>query len=151
MLLIAATGLPASVYCFVYRPDQLINATAAQHAIKAASDGAVAILSYSPDNLNRDFANAKSHLTGEFLDHYGKFTERIVAPIAQEKHIATHASVARAALSELHPESAVVLVFVNQRTESKEKPDPVITAGSILVTLRKVNGSWLISKFDPLL
>jgi Mce-associated membrane protein len=150
LLLVAALGFPAGVYYFQYRPDQLVNQAAARQAITAASDGAVAVLSYSPDNLNRDFATAKSHLTGEFLDHYGKFSEKIVTPMAQEKHIASHATVTRAALSEIHPDSAVVLLFVNQRTESPEKPEPLVTPSSVLVTLTKANGSWLISKFDPL-
>jgi Mce-associated membrane protein len=58
--------------------------------------------------------------------------------------------VVRAALSELHPDSAVVLVFLNQTTVGKEKPEPLITASSVSVTLAKVNGSWLIAKLDPL-
>ena len=93
---------------------------------------------------------AKSHLTGNFLAYYSKFTEQIVAPAAQQKHCTTTAQVVRAAISELHPDSAVVLVFVNQTTTSKEKPEPQKTASSALVTLTKVNGSWLISKLDPL-
>jgi len=56
----------------------------------------------------------------------------------------------RAAVSELHPNSAVVLVFINQTATSKEKPEPQTTANSARVTLTKVKGSWLISKLDPL-
>ena len=55
----------------------------------------------------------------------------------------------RAAVSELHPDSAVVLVFVDQTTASKQKTEPAKTASSVLVTLTKVNGSWLIAKLDP--
>ena len=36
----------------------------------------------------------------------------------------TTAQVVGAAATELHPNSAVVLVFVNQATTSKERPDP---------------------------
>ena len=54
----------------------------------------------------------------------------------------------RAAVSELHPNSAVVLVFVKQKTASKEKPEPVVTSSSLRVSLLKVNNSWLIEKFD---
>jgi len=39
-------------------------------------------------------------------------------------------------------------VFVKEKTTSKEKPEPVVTSSSLRVTLTKVNGSWLIEKFD---
>jgi Mce-associated membrane protein len=42
-----------------------------------------------------------------------------------------------------------VLVFIDQKTASKDKPQPVKTGSSVRVTLTKVKGSWLIAKFDP--
>jgi Mce-associated membrane protein len=147
-LVIAAMGLAAGLFLFQYRPDRQIDDAAAHRAIGAASDGAVAALSYSPDNLDHDFAKAKSYLTGDFLAYYNKFTD-LIAPMAQQKHITQTAKVVRAAVSELHPNSAVVLVFLNQTATSKEKPQPVISPSSVRVTLTKVSGSWLISNFDP--
>ncbi|HEY4797100.1 MAG TPA: hypothetical protein VII18_23880, partial [Mycobacterium sp.] len=109
----------------------------------------VALLSYKPDTLNQDFAAAKSHLTGDFLNYYDQFTKQVVTPAAQTKAVATTAQVVGAAASELHPNSAVVLVFVNQVTTSKERPDPAMASSSVLVSLTKVHGDWLITKFDP--
>lgn len=148
-LVVAAVGVAAGVYFFVYRPDQQVNDAAAGRAIRAASDGAVAALSYSYDHLNRDFDNAKSHLTGDFLAYYSKFADEVVAPVAEKGQLTASAKVIRAAVSELHPDSAVVLVFVDQTTASVHKKDPEKTQSSVLVTLKRVNGSWLIAKFDP--
>ena len=148
-LVIAAVGLAAGVFFFQYRPDRQIDDAAAQRAIRAASDGAVAVLSYSSDSLDRDFANAKSNLTGEFLIYYNKFTQEIVAPAVRGKHLTQTAAVVRTAVSELHPDSAVVLVFLNETTTSKDKQQPLITPSSVRITLTKVSGSWLISKLDP--
>lgn len=148
-LVIAAAGVAAGVYFIVYRPDQQVGDAAARRAIQAASDGAVAALSYSYDHLNRDIDNAKSHLTGDFLAYYSKFTDEIVAPMAEKGQLTASAKVVRAAVSELHPDSAVVLVFVDQTTASVHKKDPEQTQSSVLVTLKKVHGSWLIAKFDP--
>ncbi|OBH10248.1 hypothetical protein [Mycobacterium sp. E3247] len=149
VLVVAAMGVAAGLYFVVYRPDQQVSEAAAQRAVRAASEGSVAVLSYAPDNLDRDFAKAKSYLTGNFLAYYTKFTEQIAA-LAQQKHVTETAQVIRAAVSELHPDSAVVLVFINQTATSTEKPQPQTTANSARVTLTKVNGSWLISKLDPL-
>jgi Mce-associated membrane protein len=148
-LVVAMLGLAAGVFFFQYRPDRQIDDAAAQRAIGAASDGAVAVLSYSSDSLDRDFANAKSHLTGEFLAYYNKFSQEIVAPAVRGKHLTQTAAVVRAAVSELHPDAAVVLMFLNETTTSKDKPQPLTTPSSVRITLTKVNGSWLISKLDP--
>ncbi len=148
-LVVAAVGVAAGVYFILYWPDQRVDDAAAHRAIQAASDGAVAVLSYSYDHLNRDFDNAKSRLTGDFLTYYRKFTDNVVAPTAQQGQLTASAKVIRAAISDLHPNSAVVLVFVDQTTASTKKKDPEKTQSAVLVTLTKVNGSWLIAKFDP--
>jgi Mce-associated membrane protein len=146
---VAAVGLAACLFVLQYRPDRQIDDAAAQRAIRAASDGAVAALSYSSENMDRDFARARSHLTGDFLAYYDKFTKEIVIPTVQEKHLAQTAAVVRAAVSELGPDSAVVLVFLNETTTGKDKPQPLITPSSVKITVTKVRGSWLISKLDP--
>ena len=100
-------------------------------------------------SIDRDFARARSHLTGEFLAYYDKFTKDVVMPTVKEKHLTQTATVIRAAVSELHPHSAVVLVFLNETTMSKDNREPLKTPSSVRITLTKVNGSWLISKLDP--
>ena len=147
--LVAAAGLASWMYFFVYKPDREGNDAARQSAEKAASDGTVALLSYSPDSLDKDFATAKSKLTGSFLSYYTQFTEQIVAPAAKQKAVKTQAAVVREAVSEIHPDSAVVLVFINQTTESKDRPDASFINSAVRVTLQKIDGGWLISSFDP--
>jgi Mce-associated membrane protein len=148
-LVVGTVGLAVGLYFLQYRPDRQIDDAAAQRAIRAASDGVVASLSYSPASMDTDFARAKSHLTGDFLAYYDKFTKEVVTPMVQQKHIAQTAVVVRAAISELHPDSAVVLVFLNETTTGKDKPEPLKTPSSVRITLTNVNGSWLISKMDP--
>jgi Mce-associated membrane protein len=147
--LLAAGGLAGWLYFTQLRPDAQTDNAVAQSAVNAARDGTVALLSYKPDTLNQDFAAAKSHLTGDFLNYYDKFTKEVVTPAAQTKGVTTTAQVVGAAASELHPNSAVVLIFVNQVTASKERPDPAMASSSVLVSLTKVHGDWLITKFDP--
>jgi Mce-associated membrane protein len=148
-MVLASTGLAVGLFLVQYRPDQQTGKAAADDAVRAASEGAVALLSYSPDSLSRDFANAESRLTDDFQDYYKRFTEQIVAPAAQ-RGLTTRIRVVKAAVSELSPDSAVVLVFIDQTTASKEKPEPVKSGSSVRVTLAKVKGSWLIAKFDAL-
>jgi Mce-associated membrane protein len=148
--LLAAGALAGWLYFAQFRPDTQTDNAVAQSAVNAARDGTVALLSYKPDTLTQDFAAARSHLTGDFLNYYDQFTKEVVTPAAQSKAVATTAQVVGAATSELHPNSAVVLVFVNQVTTSKERPDPAMASSSVLVSLTKVHGDWLITKFDPI-
>lgn len=150
VLALAVTGgVTAWLYVNQYRPDQQTNATAAEAAIKAASDGTVALLSYSPESLDADFANARTLLTGDFLNYYNQFTEQIVTPAAKKNAVKTQAAVVNAAVSELHSDRAVVLVFLNQTTTSTENPDGSFSTSSVKVGLSKVDGIWRIAAFDP--
>ena len=147
--LIASSAMAGWLYLYQYRPDQQTDAAAAQVALDAASRGTIALLSYAPDSLDHDFAAAKSQLTGDFLSYYTQFTEQIVTPAAREKSVKTEASVVRAAVSMIQPDSAEVLVFINQTTTSKENPDGAFAASSVKVGLKKIDGAWLIASFDP--
>ena len=150
LLVVASLSLLGWLFYFSYLPDRETDAAAQKAAISAASEGTVAVLSYTPDTLDRDFSSAKSHLTGDFLSYYDQFTQQIVAPAAKQKSVKTTAVVLRAALSEFHPNSAVVVLFVNQTTQSKDRPEPTMTSSSVLATMTKANGKWLISSFNPI-
>ncbi|MGA9675734.1 MAG: hypothetical protein WBR28_10960 [Mycobacterium sp.] len=150
LLTLVSAGLTMSLYFKQYRPNQQTDPGVAATVISSASDGTVALLSYSPESLDKDFATAKSHLSGDFLSYYDDFTQRIVAPAAKQKSLKTTARVVAAALSELRPESAVVLLYVDQTTTSKDSPDPAMSASSVLVRMARIKGNWLIVKFDPI-
>lgn len=150
VLLLLSGGAATWLYFNQYRPDKQTDPGVASAVAKAASDGTVALLSYSPDSLDKDFATAKTHLSGDFLSYYNQFTEQIVAPAAKQKSLKTNARVLGAAVQELHPDSAVVLVLVDQSTTSKDNPDPAMASSSVLVSLTRVNDKWLITKFDPI-
>ena len=149
VLLGVSAIVAASVYWWLYRPDQLTGESAQHQVLDAAKSGTEALLSYGPDTLDKDLAAAKSHLTGNFLDHYTKFTDDVVVPAAKQRGVKTEASVARSAVSQMRPDQAQVLVFVNQVTTSKDRPTPALATSSVLVTLVRSGGQWLISEFDP--
>jgi Mce-associated membrane protein len=146
---VAAVVLAVGSFFFQYRPDQQTDDAAAQTAIKTASAGTVALLTYSPESVDNDVAVAKSDLTGEFLYYFNDFSRLFVVPAVRQHNVKASAGVLRAAVSELHPNSAVVLLFLHQTTTSNDKPEPTLTTNNVRVTLTKVHGSWLISKFEP--
>ncbi len=149
VLLLISGGVATWLYFKQYRPDQQTDSSVARTVARAGSDGTVALLSYSYDSLDKDFANARKHLTGDFLSYFDQFSQQTVAPMAKQKSMKTTAKVTGAAVSELHPDSAVVLVFVDQVTSTKDSPQPSVAVSSVLVRMSRVGGSWLITKFSP--
>ena len=47
-------------------------------------------------------------------------------------------------------DSAQVLAFVNQVTTSKERPTPALATSSVMMTLVREDGRWLIAEFNPI-
>ncbi|MEZ0366864.1 twin-arginine translocation pathway signal [Mycobacterium sp. pUA109] len=149
VLLIASIGVASWLYFARYQPDRQLGSDAEQAALTAAADGAVAVLSYAPNTLDKDFASAKSHLTGDFLSYYTDFTQKVVTPAAKQKEVQTSAAVVRKGIMSITPDSAEVLVFLNQTTISKSNPDGAFSMSSVKIGLEKHNGHWLIASFDP--
>ncbi|MEZ0353758.1 hypothetical protein [Mycobacterium sp. pR1184] len=122
---------------------------AASESVRAASDGAVAMLSYRPDTVEKDLGAARDRLTGSLKDSYSSLTHEVVIPGSKQKRISATASVPAAAAVSASPNHAVVLMFVNQTIVEGTDP-PTNTASRVRVTLDKSEGRWLISSFDPI-
>ncbi|MXP23298.1 hypothetical protein GIY30_18335 [Gordonia sp. HNM0687] len=148
-LAVASVATAGTAYLTIHRADAATDDAATQAVLAAADNGAVSVLSYSPESLDADFARARSSLTGQFLNYYQEFTDKVVKPAATENDVVTKAQVVRSAVAELSKDNAQVLAFINQTTTSKNKPEPELTSSSVRITLQQVDGDWLISSFDP--
>jgi Mce-associated membrane protein len=117
-------------------------------SVQAAKDSTIALLSYQPNTVEQQLTDARKLLTGEFLTSYTSLTDTVVIPGAKEKQISAVAAVPASASVSADQEHAVVLVFVNQ-TVVVGQDAPTATASSVRLTMDKVDGKWLISKFEP--
>ena len=117
---------------------------------KVASDGAAAILSYRPETVDQDLASAESRLTGDFLDTYTKLAKDVVGPTAKEKKVTMQATPVGAAVESVSKDQASVLVYINQITTVADNPTPTQSQNAVRVSLTRIDGDWLIDRFDPL-
>lgn len=124
------------------------SAVARDASMQAAKDSTVALLSYQPDTVEKQLGDARSLLAGDFRDSYTSLTNDVVIPGAKQKQISAVATVPAVASVTADPNHAVVLLFVNQ-TVIVGQGAPSDSASSVRVTLDKIDGRWLISKFDP--
>lgn len=147
--LATSAGLATWMFFCHYQPSEECGPAATKTAQEAAVTGTSVLLSYSAETVEKDFAAAKTHLTGAFLDYYARYTNEVVIPAAKQKALKTKASVVRSAVADMHPDAATVLVFVNQMTTSSENTDGAFAANAVRVGLEKIHDTWLISSFDP--
>jgi len=148
-VLTVSAVLATVLYLTAYQPSRQSGTAAADEAVRAASSATVALLSYAPETLDQDMERARTLMAGDFLTYYSKFTDEVVAPAVRTKGIQAAAQVVNAGLMEIRPNDAKVLLFLNQETVSRERPEPALTASSVVVSLAKVDTRWLISALDP--
>ena len=111
-------------------------------------DGAAALLTYTPDSVAADLSAATERLTGEYKDYYGRIVDSVIVPTARDQKISSHATVTGTGVSSFDADSAQVLVFLSQTSTSADRPQPVANTAGAVVELSRVDGDWLISRFD---
>jgi Mce-associated membrane protein len=120
---------------------------ARSQSVAAATDSAVAVLTFRFDTVDRDVVATRERLTGEFLNRYTQQTRDDLAPSAKQRRVVATATVSAAAPQSVTPNRAVVLLFVDQNVKIGDEP-ATATGSSVRVTLDKVGERWLISDFD---
>jgi Mce-associated membrane protein len=147
MLVFGLTGM-TGYYKWRHTTEDESRVAAAESA-QAARDTAVAMLSYTRDNVDANLVSARERLTGTFRDDYTRLINEAVIPAAKQKNITAVAQVQAAATISARPDEAVVLVFVNQTTTVADQP-PTDAASTVRMTLRRIDGRWLVSAFEPI-
>ena len=118
-------------------------------SLQAAKDATVSLLSYQADTAQNQLEAAAAQMTGSFKDEYHDLIRNVVVPGATEKRISASASIASAGSVSATPDSAVVLLLVDQST-TVGNAQPSDMQSSVRVTMNKVGGRWLMSGFDPI-
>ncbi|AZQ34358.1 hypothetical protein EJ357_13425 [Streptomyces cyaneochromogenes] len=132
--------------------------TARTEAVAAAQKAAPIVLSYDYRRLDKDFAAARTHLTGDFRDEYGKTTKTVVGPTAQKYRGVVKATVAApasggapaASVVSASPDKVVVLLFVNQVTESTQVSGARVDLNRVRLTMSTTDAGWKVSAVDAL-
>jgi Mce-associated membrane protein len=122
--------------------------TAGVQAVQAATENTIAILSYQPDNADKELTAARDRLAEPFKDQYTKLITDVVIPGAKQKKISSVATVPAAATISSKADHGVVLVFIDQSIVIGADA-PTTTSSTVRVTVDKDGDRWLISQFEP--
>ncbi|MDF3143784.1 MULTISPECIES: hypothetical protein [unclassified Streptomyces] len=132
--------------------------SARAQALTAARKAAPVVLSYDYRHLDKDFAAARAHLTGDFSDEYEKTTKTVVGPTAKKYQGVVKATVAApatagtpaASVVSASPDKVVVLLFVNQVTESTQVSGSRVDLNRVRMTMTRTADGWKVSGVDAL-
>ncbi|MFG2469358.1 hypothetical protein ACGFXB_28410 [Streptomyces canus] len=155
-VLLAAGLVAVGVLGWRYREDVRAEQARVQ-ALTAARQAAPVVLSYDYRHLDRDFAAARARLTGHFRDTYRKTTTTVVGPTARKYHGVVKATVAQptngspaASVVSSSADRAVILLFVNQVTESTQASGSRVDLNRVRMTLTRTADGWKVSAVDAL-
>ncbi|OAH09396.1 hypothetical protein [Streptomyces jeddahensis] len=156
-VLLVAGLVAVGVLGWQYREGRQAEQARTQ-ALAAARKAAPVVLSYDYRHLDRDFAAARKHLTGAFLDQYAKTTRTVVGPTAKKYKGVVKATVAKpagggdpaASVVSASPDKAVVLLFVNQVTQSTQVSGSRVDLNRVRMTLTRTSDGWKVSAVDAL-
>ncbi|TJZ57178.1 hypothetical protein FCH28_06955 [Streptomyces piniterrae] len=157
LALLVVAGLAATTVLGLDYRDAESAGEARTEALAAAQKAAPAILSYDYRHLDKDFAAARSHITGDFEDKYRKTTTTVVAPTAKRYHGVVKATVAKpasgdpaASVVSASPDKVVVLLFMNQVTNSTQVSGSRVDLNRVRMTLQRTSDGWKVSAVDAL-
>ncbi|MBA4862765.1 hypothetical protein H1V43_15445 [Streptomyces sp. PSKA54] len=156
-VLLVAGLVAVAVLGWQYRDGRQAEQARGQ-ALAAARKAAPVVLSYDYRRLDRDFAAAREHLTGAFRDQYAKTTRTVVGPTAAKYKGVVKATVVKpagggdpaASVVSASPDKAVVLLFVNQVTQSTQVSGSRVDLNRVRMTLIRTSDGWKVSAVDAL-
>jgi Mce-associated membrane protein len=145
LLALCATVVP--LYQRVSQHDALDAARTS--ASDAARTRLPQVLSYDYRTLDKDLANARAGTTGDFHDQFSELTTKVVGPAAAQQQIVTRTTVAASSVVSADPDQVVLLVFLDQVTQTKADPSSRVDGARVRAILRRQDGQWLVSELTP--
>lgn len=149
---LAATGLIAAIVLGVsgyqlWQQDKTDQART--DAMSTASRTVSAMFTYEPATVDTELPRAADNLTEQFRAEYLKLIEQAIAPGAKEKQLTVKATTQAEGVVSADPEKAVVLLYLNQLTTSKDSPEGATSGSRVRVSLDKADNRWLVSQVTP--
>jgi Mce-associated membrane protein len=124
-------------------PDALAAEAAAIRETRAT-------LTYNYKTLPANFATAEAGLTPKFRANYLSTTAASVTPLATKYHAISTASVTAGGVSQAGPDSATVLLFVDQTVENTKLAHPRLDQSRIKVSMLRLDGRWMVDNLAPI-
>ena len=148
VIVVAALAVAAGVLALRVRSSQAAQ-NARTASVAAAQREVPALLSYSYQSFTASLAHAAADTTGAFRSQYLRLMSSQVEQRAMASHVVTQASVSAASVIDAQPGSATLLLFLSEQTKTDAKRQAILNDTAVRVTMREVNGTWLVAGLVP--
>lgn len=155
LLVLVAAGLAATALWTLLDLRRLhrIEAAAAE-ALTAARSYVPEMLSYDYRTIDRDFARASAHATGNLVAHFRELA-RTLGPKARRQRTIQQAVVTAAGVESATSDEVHVVMFVNTVTTStppgRGSPRQEVTRGRVRLVLVTQGDGWRVARLSTLL
>ncbi|MDR7170710.1 Mce-associated membrane protein [Nocardia kruczakiae] len=148
VLFVAAVAM-ASVTGYKYWSDKQVE-HARTDAVPAARHAVESVFTYDFKTVDTELPKSADNLTPSFRKDYLKLIQQAIAPGAKEKQLTVQANATAAGVVSAERSHAVVLLYLNQVTTSKDSPQGTVTPSRVRVALDKDGGHWLVDAITPI-
>ncbi|MDQ2789674.1 MAG: hypothetical protein DLM60_18595 [Pseudonocardiales bacterium] len=128
--------------------EALVDAGATAQVAGQVREAVQRVFSYDYARLDDNERAASEVITGQYVQSFHQQFARVreLAPPQQAVVVAT---VPALAVKVLDGDRAIVLVFIDQQAHQGGQAKPLLAAGRVSVTAKRVNGSWKIADVEP--
>lgn len=116
---------------------------------RAAAAAAEALMTFTPADGPARRAAASSQLTGVLAADYEARGPDVVFPGATASHITMSAKVLDVGVTDLRPDDAHALLFVDQTIRVGDDPGPETVGVARWATMRRIGGVWRLARLEP--
>lgn len=126
----------------------LVDAGATAQVSAQVREAVQRVFSYDFARLDDNERAADEVITGQYTQSFHQQFARVreLAPPQQAVVVATVPAIA---VKVLDGDRAIVLVFIDQQAHQGGQAKPLLAAGRVSVTAKRVNGSWKIADVEP--
>ncbi|WP_051161451.1 hypothetical protein [Nocardia brevicatena] len=148
-LVVVASAVVAGINGYRYWDDKRAEQSRSD-AVAAATRTVSAMFSYRHETVETELPRAADNLAPDFRKDYLELIEKAIVPGAKEKQLTVEATTQAGGVVSVDRAHAVVLLFLNQVTTSKDSPQGTTTGSRVRVTLDKSDDRWLVASVTPI-
>ncbi|MEU8897832.1 h domain protein [Nocardia sp. NPDC048505] len=147
-VLVAAALVVIGINGYRYWDDRRAE-QARGEVVDVAARSVSAMFTYDFNTVDKELPKAADALSPKFREDYLKLINQAIAPGAKDKQLTVRATTQAGGVVSAEPEHAVVLLFLNQVTTSKDSPQGTTSGSRVRVTLDKSGDRWLVDAVTP--
>jgi Mce-associated membrane protein len=146
-LLLAVTALAVLLW---YQQGYYERTTQARGAaLAAANESVVKVMSYNFRTIDRQVAQTRDLLGGEFRQQYAELMNGTLVRAAKTERLAIQTAVDHSSVVSSSPDHVVLLMFIDQQSEADLTPEPAMTSSRLRVAMDQDGGRWVVSEITP--